>query len=94
MEINQKELADHLPLILDFVFQGGTVVVTHGGVSKIEIKKLRTDEEQIEFLISSGKVRPPLRPGPITFGPPYKLQPGEKSPFQHLLEERYGEDCE
>jgi antitoxin (DNA-binding transcriptional repressor) of toxin-antitoxin stability system len=94
MEISEKELADHLPLILDFVFQGGRVVVTHGGVSKIEIKPIRSDEEQIEHLISTGKIRPTSSDGAPFQEPPFKLPPGEKTPLQHLLEERYGEDYE
>lgn len=91
MEISDKELADHLPNILDFVFQGGSVTVTHEGVAKIQIKPI-TDQGRLEYLISTGKVRPALHPGPIEFGPPFSVEPGKKSPLDYLLEERYGED--
>jgi hypothetical protein len=92
MEINQRELANHLPLILDFVFQGGRVLVTHDGVSKIEIKTVRSDEEQIEHLISSGKIRPTSSDGAPFQDNPFERKTGRMSALDALLAERYEDD--
>lgn len=91
MEISDKELADHLPNILDFVFQGGSVTVTHEGVAKIQIKPIN-DDERLAYLIRIGKVRPALKPGPIEFGPPFQRRPGTKPVLESFLEERHAED--